>query len=126
MLAALIFAGTYLVLAFGRLPYFRVDRTGAAVIGAVLMVACGIVPFDAAYAAIDYRTIVLLFGMMILIASLRLARFFQTVGQLVVTHVTHPAALLVAVVFTTGILSALFVNDTICLVFTPILIEIAA
>lgn len=79
MLAALIFAGTYLVLAFGRLPYLRVDRTGAAVIGAVLMIACGVVPLDAAYAAIDYRTIVLLFGMMILIASLRLARFFTTV-----------------------------------------------
>ena len=124
--AALIFAGTYLVLALGRLPYFRVDRTGAAIVGAVLMIASGVVPLDAAYAAIDYRTIVLLFGMMILIASLRLAWFFTTVGRFVVSHVAHPAVLLVAVVFTTGVLSALFVNDTICLVFTPILIEIAA
>ncbi|HEX6973443.1 MAG TPA: SLC13 family permease, partial [Vicinamibacterales bacterium] len=126
MLAALIFAGTYLVLAFGRLPYLRIDRTGAAVVGGVLMIAAGVVPLDAAYAAIDYRTILLLFGMMVLVASLRLSKFFSTVGRFVVTHVTHPAVLLVAVVFTTGILSALFVNDTICLVFTPILIEIAA
>jgi len=35
----LIFAGTYLVLALGRLPGFRVGRTGAAIIGATLMVA---------------------------------------------------------------------------------------
>lgn len=125
MLAALIFAGTYLVLAFGRLPYLRIDRTGAAVVGGVLMIACGVVPLDTAYAAIDYRTIVLLFGMMILVSSLRLARFFRTVGRSVVTHVSHPAVLLVAVVFTSGALSAIFVNDTICLVFTPILIEIA-
>lgn len=62
---------------------------------------------------------------MVLIANLRLARFFRTVARLVVTHVRHPAAMLVAVVFTSGLLSALFVNDTICLVFTPILIEIA-
>ncbi len=126
MIAALIFAGTYLVLAFGRLPFLHINRTAAAVVGAVLMVVTGVVPLDAAYQAIDYRTIVLLFGMMILIASLRLARFFRTVARLVVTHVTHPAWLLVAVIFTSGILSALFVNDTICLVFTPILIEIAA
>lgn len=126
MIAALIFAGTYLVLAFGRLPFLHIDRTAAAVIGAVLMIAAGVVPLDAAYASIDYRTIILLFGMMILIASLRLARFFRTVARLVITHVTHPGWLLVAVVFTSGILSALFVNDTICLVFTPILIEIAA
>jgi Na+/H+ antiporter NhaD/arsenite permease-like protein len=126
VIAALIFAGTYLVLAFGRLPFLHINRTAAAVVGAVLMVVTGVVPLDAAYQAIDYRTIVLLFGMMILIASLRLARFFRTVARLVVTHVTHPAWLLVAVIFTSGILSALFVNDTICLVFTPILIEIAA
>jgi len=80
---------------------------------------------DQAWTAIDHRTLLLLFGMMVLIASLRLARFFRTVARLVVTHVRHPAAMLVAVVFTSGLMSALFVNDTICLVFTPILIEIA-
>jgi hypothetical protein len=41
VVAALIFAGTYLVLALGRLPCFRVDRTGAAIVGAVLMIAWG-------------------------------------------------------------------------------------
>lgn len=123
--AALIFAGTYAVLAFGRLPFLHLDRTGAAVVGGILMIVAGVVPLDEAYRAIDYRTILLLFGMMILIASLRHARFFATIARFVVTRVTHPALLLVAVVFTSGLLSALFVNDTICLVFTPILIEIA-
>ena len=125
MEAALIFAGTYFVLAFGRLPFFRVDRTGAAIVGAILMVVLGVIPLDDAYRAIDFRTLILLFGMMVLIASLRLARFFRTVARAIVVRVTHPAVLLVTVVFATGVLSALFVNDTICLVFTPILIEVA-
>ena len=125
MEAALIFAGTYVVLAFGRLPFFRVDRTGAAIVGAILMVVLGVIPLDDAYRAIDFRTLILLFGMMVLIASLRLARFFRTVARAIVVRVRHPAVLLVTVVFTTGVLSALFVNDTICLVFTPILIEVA-
>ena len=51
MLAAiLIFAGTYLVLALGRLPGFRIDRTGAAIIGASLMIAFNVLTFEQAYA----------------------------------------------------------------------------
>jgi Na+/H+ antiporter NhaD/arsenite permease-like protein len=125
LLPGVIFIATYAVVAFGSLPLLRIDRTGAAIVGAILMVVAGGLTLDQAWAAIDHRTLLLLFGMMVLIANLRLARFFRTVAGLVVTNVRHPAVMLVAVVFTSGILSALFVNDTICLVFTPILIEIA-
>ncbi|HEX5480910.1 MAG TPA: SLC13 family permease, partial [Dehalococcoidia bacterium] len=125
VVAALIFTATYVVLAAGRLPYVRIDRTGAAVVGAILMIATGVLPLADAYAAIDYRTIVLLFGMMILIASLRLARFFRILAASIVRRVQSPAALIAATVFASGILSALFVNDTICLAFTPILIDVA-
>jgi Na+/H+ antiporter NhaD/arsenite permease-like protein len=125
LLPGAIFIATYAVVAFGSLPMLRIDRTGAAIVGAILMVVAGGLTLDQAWAAIDHRTLLLLFGMMVLIANLRLARFFRTVARLVVTRVRHPAAMLVAVVFTSGFLSALFVNDTICLVFTPILIEVA-
>jgi Na+/H+ antiporter NhaD/arsenite permease-like protein len=125
VLPALIFVLTYAVLAIGNPPGgFRIDRTGAALIGAILMVAVGGLPLDEAYRAIDYRTIILLFGMMIVIASLRLAGFFRGLVRWITTHVDDPILLLVAVIFTSGILSALFVNDTVCLVFTPILVEI--
>jgi Na+/H+ antiporter NhaD/arsenite permease-like protein len=125
LLTGAIFLATYAVVAFGSLPVLRIDRTAAAVVGAILMVVLGGLPLDDAWEAIDHRTLLLLFGMMVLIASLRLSRFFATVARWVVSTVRHPAALLVVVVFTSGLLSALFVNDTICLVFTPILIEIA-
>ena len=125
MAALLIFLGTYVVVAFGRVPFLRIDRTAAAIVGAILMVAFEVVPLDLAYRAVDYRTIVLLFGMMILIASLRLARFFTWLAAAAVARVRRPAWLLVIVVFVSGALSALFVNDTICLVFTPVLIDLA-
>ena len=77
MLAStLIFLGTYLVLAVGRLPGFRIDRTGAAIIGAGLMIAFNVLTLEETYAAIDHNTILLLFGMMIVVANLRLSRFF--------------------------------------------------
>jgi Na+/H+ antiporter NhaD/arsenite permease-like protein len=126
LVPAAILLGTYVVLAIGQPPLLRIDRTGAAIIGAILMVTAGGLPLDEAFRAIDYRTIILLFGMMVLIANLQLSRFFTSLAQAVVSSIHHPAALLVAVVFAAGALSALFVNDTVCLVFTPVLLEVAA
>ncbi len=124
-LIAAIFAATYVVLALGQPPRLRIERTGAAIIGAIAMVAAGALTLDEAWRAIDYRTLILLFGMMVLVANLRLATFFRVLADAIVAWVSHPVALLVVVVFATGLLSALFVNDTICLVFTPVLIELA-
>jgi Na+/H+ antiporter NhaD/arsenite permease-like protein len=127
MLAAiLIFTGTYLVLAIGRLPGFRIDRTGAAIIGASLMIGFNVLSFDEAYAAINYDTIILLFGMMIVVANLRLSGFFAAVSEWVVEHAHRPLALLAAIVFVSGFFSAFFVNDTMCLVLTPLVLDITA
>ncbi len=89
------------------------------------MVVIGAISFDEAVRAVDFRTLVLLFGMMVLIAHLRLAGGFAALVRLVGRHTVHPLTLLAAVVFVAGGLSALFVNDTICLVLTPVLIDIA-
>ncbi len=124
MTALLIFAATYLVLAIGRLPGFRVDRTGAAVIGASLMVAANILTLDEAWTAINYDTIILLFGMMIVVANLRLSGFFTVVSAWVVEHAHRPLLLLASIVLVSGVFSAFFVNDTMCLVLTPLVLEI--
>ena len=63
-----IFVASYVGLGLGRLPGFRVDRTGVAIIGAAVMVVSGAVPWADAVAAVDARTLVLLFGMMIVTA----------------------------------------------------------
>ena len=126
MLTALIFVGTYAIVATGRAPWLRLDRTGAAIVGAVLMVVTGAIGFSEAVSSVDFRTIVLLFSMMIIVAHLRLAGGLAAFARLISTRVGHPAALIVALVFGAGILSALFVNDTVCLVFTPIVLDVAA
>ncbi len=125
MLAAtIVFAATYLILAIGRLPGFRVDRTGAAIIGASLMIAFNVLTLDEAYAAINFDTIILLFGTMIVVANLRLSGFFNLVSEWVMTHAHHPVTLLAAIVVVSGFFSAFFVNDTMCLVLTPLVLEV--
>jgi len=125
MAAILIFAITYLVLAIGRLPGFRIDRTGAAIIGASFMVGVNALSLNEAYAAINFDTIILLFGMMIVVANLQLSGFFSLVAERVVEHAHGPVVLLVSIVAVAGFFSAFFVNDTMCLVLTPLVLEIA-
>ncbi len=122
--AVAIFLATYVVIALGRLPGFRLDRAGAALIGASLMVASGVMTMAEAYKAIDFDTIVLLLGMMIVIANLRLSGFFALVSAWVARHARHPLILLAAIVLVSGVFSAFLVNDTICLMLTPLVLEL--
>ncbi len=122
--AIAIFLATYVVIALGRLPGFRLDRAGAALIGASLMVASGVMTMAEAYRAIDFDTIVVLLGMMIVIANLRLSGFFALVSAWVAHHAHHPFVLLAAIVLVCGVFSAFLVNDTVCLMLTPLVLEL--
>ena len=122
--ALVIFGATYVVVACGRLPGFRLDRAGAALIGASLMVASGVLSLGEAYRAVDFDTLVLLLGMMIVVVNLRLSGFFALVANFVARRVRHPLTLLVAVVAVSGFFSAFLVNDTICLVLTPLILAL--
>ncbi|MGE0749426.1 MAG: anion transporter [Variibacter sp.] len=121
----LIFVGTYVVVALGKIPVYRIDRAGAALLGAALMVAVGALTTEQAYRAIDLDTITLLLGMMIVVANLRVSGFFRLVNAWIATHVRRPITLLIAVALASGLLSAFLVNDTICLVMTPLVLEAA-
>jgi Na+/H+ antiporter NhaD/arsenite permease-like protein len=123
LIPAVIFLATYVVIALGRAPGLRLDRTGAALLGASLMVASGILTLDQAYRAINFDTLVLLLGMMIIVAHLRLAGFFQVAAAWIGRHAHRPALLLLGVVLVSGLLSAFLVNDTVCLMLTPLVAE---
>ncbi len=122
--AYLIFAGSYVVIALGKFPWMKIDRPGAAIIGAVLMVAFRIVGAPEALASVDFATIVLLFSMMLIVANLRLAGFFDWVTEWIIQRL-HPHHLLPTVIFTSGLFSAFLVNDIVCLVMTPLALRMA-
>jgi Na+/H+ antiporter NhaD/arsenite permease-like protein len=124
LIALVAFAGTYLGLALGRLPFFRVDRTGVAIIGGAVVVVSGLLPWDRAVAAVDAHTLVLLFGMMIVAAYLRLSGFFRLVTYAAVRRAHTPVGLLALIILAAGVLSALFVNDVVCLVMAPIVLDL--
>ena len=123
MLAAyLIFFGSYFVFALGKFPWMKIDRPGAAIIGAVLMVAFRIVGPQQALQSVDFATIVLLFSMMLVVANLRTGGFFERMAEWTIDRL-HPHHLLPTVIFTSGLLSAFLVNDIVCLVMTPFVVH---
>jgi Na+/H+ antiporter NhaD/arsenite permease-like protein len=121
--AYVIFLASYLVFALGKFPGLKIDRPAAAIIGAVAMVAFRIVPARGALGMIDFPTIVLLFSMMVIVGSLHLRGFFEWTAELVWKHL-RPRWLLPAVIFTAGILSAFLVNDIVCLVMVPLVLNL--
>jgi Na+/H+ antiporter NhaD/arsenite permease-like protein len=121
VIAWTIFLASYLVFAIGRLPGTRIDRPAMAVIGAVLMFVFGILAPRPAIESIDFSTLVLLFSMMLIVASLHLSGFFLWVTRLAIEHLS-PGQLLPGVIFVSGFLSAFLVNDIVCLVMAPLIL----
>ncbi len=120
----LIFLFTYTFIAFRNVPGFPLDMAAGTLVGAVLMVATGVLSLQEAYIAIDWNTLLLLLGMMLVVAYLAMAGFFDWVASRLTRISLSPFRLLVWVILLSGFLSAVLVNDTICLLFTPILLSL--
>lgn len=123
-LPIVIFLITYIFIAVESGRGSRLDRTAVAFCGAVAMVLVGAISLDAAYRAINWDTIIFLLGIMILVAHFQVSHFFNWVAVRVAAIARTRLQLLVLLSFTVGILSAFFVNDTICLIFTPVVLAV--
>lgn len=111
--------------AIGRFPRLRMNRATIALTGATALVVLGALDLPRAYAALDLDTLVLLFAMMIVSVNLRLAGFFGLVAAWVVRRARTPRVLLAGIIAVAGVLAALFLNDTVVLMFTPLVLDIA-
>ncbi len=118
-----VFLVSYLVFALGKFPGMKIDRPGAAIIGAVLMFAFRVVRPAEALRFIDFSTLVLLFSMMLIVGNLHLVGFFEWIAEVAIRHL-HPRHLLPTVILTSGLLSAFFVNDIVCLVMVPFVLTV--
>lgn len=113
-----------LVFTVGKSPLFRLDRTGSVLVGSVLLLACGFIGFDQAMSFVDFRTIAILFCMMLVVANLKVAGLFEYMGALIVKRVHSERSLLAVIILSSGIMSAVAINDIICLLFTPVVLLI--
>jgi len=122
-----IFALTYCGLALGKIPGLRIDRAGIAFVGAALILITGILSLADATSpeSIDFKTLFLLLGMMIVVGSLRLSGVFQRLTDLAASSLTSPRALLAVTIGLSGMLSAFLINDVVCIALTPLVLHLA-
>ncbi|HOZ70982.1 MAG TPA: anion transporter [Spirochaetales bacterium] len=123
ILSVLVVVAAMAAIAAGRVPGLRMNRAAIAFAAAALLVAIGAIPLKDAFAAIDLGTIVLLLSMMVLVAAIRLSGLFDVVASRLAGLAGYPRGFLGAIVIVAGMLSALFMNDTMCLVLAPVVAE---
>ncbi|MCX8104261.1 MAG: anion transporter [Ignavibacterium album] len=115
---------TLIGIAIGSYPGFRMNRATIALVGATILVIINNLSFEEAAKLVDINTIMLLFAMMVLNINLRLSGFFNIIANRIIRIAKTPQQLLALIIFSSGFLSALFLNDTIVIMFTPLLIEV--
>ena len=123
-LTLLVFLLVYVAMGFGKLPGFRVDRTGAAVVGALAMMVAGSITPKAAWEAIDYSSIGMLFGLMVVSSAFVVSGFYGWTAERVALLPVGAPALLAVLVAVGGALSALLTNDVVVVAMTPLLVSL--
>lgn len=122
-LALIIFATTYLLISIRRFRWFNIERPTVALLGAAMMILLGVVSPVEALEAIDLNTLALLLGMMILVGCLEVCGFFTWVSLRIISNSKDRLHLLILIMVVTAVLSAFILNDTVVLLFTPIVIR---
>ncbi|MGA0598203.1 SLC13 family permease [Enterovirga sp. CN4-39] len=115
-----IFVLVYVAMAAGHVPGLRLDRTGSALVGAMILIAAGRISPEAAWNAVDYRTIGLLFGLMVVSAGFMIAGFYHWVAQKVGSLDVGPKGLLAILIVVSGGMAALMNKDVVAVAMTPI------
>ncbi len=119
--AVAIFVGVYAMIMLEK--YFH--RTVAAMLGAAIILVLGIMPPAKAWAAIDFNTIFLLFGMMNIVTLLVWSGFFNVLTKWVLRYTgINPVKIMIVFAIVTAVLSAFLDNVTTVLFITPIIIRI--
>jgi len=119
-----IFAVTYALISGRRLKILPLNRPAAALLGTAGMVAAGVLTPEQAYRAVDHDTLVLLLGMMLVASYLSLGGFFEWAADFILRSAGSPQRLLIGLTLASGVLSALLVNDTVCLMLTPLVVRV--
>ncbi|XP_054786283.1 silicon efflux transporter LSI2-like isoform X2 [Prosopis cineraria] len=125
ILGSFAFLIFWVLAVFPSLPFLPIGRTAGSLLGAMLMVIFQVLSPKQAYSAIDLEILGLLFGTMVVSAYLERADMFKYLGKLLSWKSKGAKDLLCRICLISAILSALFTNDTSCVVLTEFVLKVA-
>ena len=119
--SSILFVATY-----AAIVTEKVNRAIVALVGAGLMISLGVLNQEAAIRGVDFNTLGLLTGMMVIVAITRRSGVFQFVAIWSAKRVqARPWAILVMLSIVTAVFSALLDNVTTVLLLAPVTLLIA-
>ena len=120
------FAGGLFLLTYILIMSERINRAIVAMAAAAIMILGGVLTQEAAVRGVDFNTLGLLTGMMIIVSITRKSGVFQYVAIWSAKRVdARPWGILVMLVLVTAVLSALLDNVTTVLLIAPVTLLIA-
>ncbi|GMJ14943.1 hypothetical protein like AT1G02260 [Hibiscus trionum] len=125
VLGSVAFVVFWVLAVFPAVPFLPVGRTAGSLLGAMLMVLFRVITPDEAYAAIDLPILGLLFGTMVVSVYLERADMFKYLGKLLSWKSKGAKDLLCRICLISAISSALFTNDTSCVILTEFVLKVA-
>lgn len=125
VLGSIAFAIFWILAVFPAVPFLPIGRTAGSLLGAMLMVIFRVITPEEAYAAIDLPILGLLFGTMVVSVYLERADMFKYIGKLLSWKSKGAKDLLCRICLISALSSALFTNDTSCVVLTEFILKIA-
>lgn len=125
VLGSIAFAIFWVLAVFPAVPFLPIGRTAGSLLGAMLMVIFRVISPDQAYAAIDLPILGLLFGTMVVSVYLERADMFKYLGKLLAWKCRGAKDLIFRICLISALSSALFTNDTSCVVLTEFVLKIA-
>lgn len=118
-----IFVIIYLFISVQRFPFIKIDRPAGVFTGVTILLYAGVISLQEGYNFIDWDVITFLLGMMVTVSYLQSSGFFTLAAHFIVKKCGGPKILLAGIIISSALLSALFVNDTVCLLIAPIVIS---
>jgi Na+/H+ antiporter NhaD/arsenite permease-like protein len=121
-----IFILTYLLLSFRKIRGREIPVWVSMVVGAILMLATLSISWQKAASSISLPVIEFLFGMIVLTTGFERSGLIEYIALSILRRAKKMDNLVLGIIFGSGFLSSLFVNDTIALFWTPIVLSIGA
>jgi Na+/H+ antiporter NhaD/arsenite permease-like protein len=120
------FLAVYILIALRGTRKISLPVWTSMAMGAAFLVESGTMAPTAALSAVDLRVVGVLFGMFTIVTAMETSAFLRAVAKHLLSLSTTPTLTVFAIVFGGGLLSAVLVNATIALMWTPVVIGVAA
>lgn len=124
IISIVVFLFVYIVVSFRQIRILNQNSASVVILGTVVLIVFGVTTLEDAFKSVDINTIVLLLGTMIFSAYIERTKFFEATSLWIISKAKKPKMMLLYLIITSAILSAFFVNDTVCILLTPLVIAI--